>query len=87
MPTLLQVENLSRSYGEKILFENITFAINQFQKVALIAQKRCWERHPCSISSPGSNPPTAGSVQLFNNASYAYLTQDPDLNTHEYRIR
>ena len=38
MLTYLQVENLTRTYGEKILFENISFVINQFEKIALIAK-------------------------------------------------
>ena len=35
---LLTVENLSKSFGEKILFENISFGINAGQKTALIAR-------------------------------------------------
>ena len=38
MSTILQVENLARSYGEKNLFENISFVLSQSQKVALIAR-------------------------------------------------
>ena len=38
MRTFLQVENLSRVYGEKVLFKNISFVITEGQKVALIAR-------------------------------------------------
>ncbi len=34
----LLIENLSKSYGEKLLFEDITFGIDKGQKVALIAR-------------------------------------------------
>ncbi|HNX08226.1 MAG TPA: ATP-binding cassette domain-containing protein, partial [Bacteroidales bacterium] len=34
----LSVENLTKTYGEKILFENISFGIDKGQKVALIAR-------------------------------------------------
>ena len=34
----LQVENLTKSFGDRLLFENISFGIDQGQRVALIAQ-------------------------------------------------
>ena len=37
MPSYLQIENISKSYGPKILFENIGFNINEGDKIALIA--------------------------------------------------
>ena len=33
----LQVQNVSKRYGEKLLFENISFLINEGEKVALVA--------------------------------------------------
>ena len=38
MISFLQVENLSKRFGEQLLFENITFSIGKNQKVALIAK-------------------------------------------------
>lgn len=37
MPSYLQIENISKSYGPKVLFEHIDFNINEGDKVALIA--------------------------------------------------
>ena len=37
MPSFLHVENISKSYGPKVLFENIAFNINEGDKIALIA--------------------------------------------------
>ena len=34
----LSVENISKSYGERILFEDISFGINKDQKVAFVAK-------------------------------------------------
>jgi ATP-binding cassette subfamily F protein uup len=79
MPTLLQVENLSRSYGEKILFDNISFIINQYQKVALIARNGIGKTSLLNIIA-GLEPADGGTVQLFNNASCAYLKQEPELS-------
>ena len=37
MASYLQIENISKSYGPKILFEKIGFNINEGDKIALIA--------------------------------------------------
>jgi ATP-binding cassette subfamily F protein uup len=79
MPTLLQVENLSRHFGEKVLFENITFSINQFQKVALIARNGEGKTSLLNIIH-GTEPSDGGTVKLFNQATMAYLKQEPVLN-------
>ncbi|MEI8004909.1 MAG: ABC-F family ATP-binding cassette domain-containing protein [Bacteroidota bacterium] len=79
MSTLLQVENLTRHFGEKVLFENISFSINQYQKVALIAGNGAGKTSLLSIIN-GIEPCDGGTVSLFNQASMAYLKQEPDLN-------
>ncbi len=79
MPTLLQVENLTRHFGEKVLFENISFSINQYQKVALIAGNGAGKTSLLNIIN-GIEPSDGGTVSLFNQASMAYLKQEPDLN-------
>lgn len=78
MATILQVENLARSYGEKNLFENISFVINQYQKIALIARNGAGKTSLLNIIA-GNEPSDAGSVTLFNEASMQYLRQEPDL--------
>lgn len=79
MPTYLQVENLSRSYGEKVLFEKISFVINQQQKVALIAKNGTGKTTLLNIIA-GTEQSDGGTVTLFNDISVGYLKQDPDLN-------
>ena len=37
MASFLQAENLSKSYGDRVLFRNISFNINEGDKIALIA--------------------------------------------------
>ena len=37
MPSYLQIENISKSYGPKVLFERIGFNINEGDKIALVA--------------------------------------------------
>ncbi|HZX61590.1 MAG TPA: ABC-F family ATP-binding cassette domain-containing protein [Bacteroidales bacterium] len=79
MPSLLQVENLSRSYGEKVLFQDISFVINQHQKVALIARNGTGKSTLMNIIA-GLEPSDGGSVKFFNDVSIGYLKQDPELN-------
>ena len=79
MPSLLQVENLSRSYGEKVLFQDISFVINQHQKVALIAKNGTGKSTLLNIIA-GLEPSDGGSVKFFNDVSIGYLKQDPELN-------
>ena len=38
MASCLQVENLTKSYGEQVLFENISFTIEEGPRVALVAK-------------------------------------------------
>ncbi len=79
MPTLLQAENLSVSFGERILFRDVSFSINQFQKVALIARNGTGKTTLLNILA-GTASPDTGAVQLFNNATRAYLPQEPQLD-------
>lgn len=79
MPTFLQIDKLSRSYGEKLLFQDISFVINQQQKVALIACNGAGKTTLLNIIA-GLEPSDGGSVTLFNDISVEYLKQDPDLN-------
>jgi ATP-binding cassette subfamily F protein uup len=79
MPSLLQVENLSRSYGEKVLFQDISFVINQHQKVALIAKNGAGKSTLLNIIA-GLEPSDGGSVKFFNDVSIGYLKQNPELN-------
>ncbi|HNX97936.1 MAG TPA: ABC-F family ATP-binding cassette domain-containing protein [Candidatus Aminicenantes bacterium] len=79
MATVLQVENLARSYGEKNLFENISFVLSQSQKVALIARNGAGKTSLLNIIA-GLEPCDAGTVTHFSRDSFGYLKQEPDLD-------
>jgi len=79
MLTYLQVENLTRTYGEKVLFENISFVVNQFQKVALIAKNGTGKTTLLNIIA-GIDSADAGTVKLNKDINVAYLKQEPELN-------
>ncbi|MEI6457005.1 MAG: ABC-F family ATP-binding cassette domain-containing protein [bacterium] len=79
MSSVLLVENLARSYGEKELFENISFVISMGQKVALIARNGAGKTSLLNIIA-GLEPCDEGVVTHFSRDSFEYLMQDPVLN-------
>lgn len=78
MSSVLNVENLARSYGEKELFENISFTISKGQKVALIARNGAGKTSLLNIIA-GLEPCDEGTVTHFCKDSFAYLMQEPEL--------
>ena len=73
---VLSVENLSKSYGDKVLFEDISFGINAGQKTALIARNGYGKTSLLNILT-GSVLPDDGKVTFSNAARVAYLPQNP----------
>lgn len=79
MATVLQVDHLSRSYGEKVLFEDISFVVSATQKIALIARNGAGKTSLLNIIA-GLEPHDGGMVSLFPGNTLEYLTQDPVLS-------
>ena len=61
MISFLQVENLSKRFGEHLLFENISFGIGKNQKTALIARNGKGKSTLLSIIA-GKDTPDTGTV-------------------------
>jgi ATP-binding cassette subfamily F protein uup len=76
----LQVDNLSKSYGEKLLFRGISFGINQGQKVALIAKNGTGKTSLLNIIM-GKDIPDEGSVTIRNDIKISYLSQNPQFTS------
>lgn len=72
----ITVENLSKSYGEKPLFENIGFGINKGQKTALVAVNGSGKSTLLKILA-GKEPYDDGKLSFRKNISVAYLEQQP----------
>lgn len=79
MISFLQVENLSKRFGEQLLFENISFGIGKNQKVALIAKNGTGKSTLLQIIA-GKDTPETGHVIFRNDITVGYLEQSPDLN-------
>lgn len=79
MISFLQVENLSKRFGEQLLFEGISFGIGKNQKTALIAKNGMGKSTLLQIIA-GKDTPESGSVIFRNDISIGFLEQNPDLN-------
>ncbi|MFZ4399629.1 MAG: ABC-F family ATP-binding cassette domain-containing protein [Bacteroidales bacterium] len=78
----LLIENLTKSYGEKLLFENITFGIDKGQKVALIARNGAGKSSLLNIINQ-KDLPDNGKVVFRKDIHIAYLPQNPELDENQ----
>jgi ABC transport system ATP-binding/permease protein len=74
----LSVENISKSFGERTLFENISFGINKDQKIAFIAKNGSGKTCIMKIIN-GEDEPDTGNVVLRKGINMAFLSQDANL--------
>ena len=75
----LSVENISKAYGERILFEDISFGINKDQKVAFVAKNGSGKTSILNIIA-NLDVPDSGQVVSRKGISIAYLAQKDDIN-------
>lgn len=74
----LQAENLSKSFGARLIFENLSFGLDKGQKTAIVAPNGTGKSTLMKILS-GLDTPDSGRVTSNNQARIAYLPQDPQL--------
>ncbi|QGY42931.1 ATP-binding cassette domain-containing protein [Maribellus comscasis] len=79
MRPFLQVENLSKRWGEIMLFENISFTIFEGQKVALIAKNGTGKSTLLNLLADKDSP-DSGIITLTNDINIGYFEQIPNLN-------
>ena len=75
----LSVENISKSFGERVLFEGLNFGLNYGDKVALIANNGSGKTSMLKIIA-GKDVPETGKVTLRNGIRIGYLEQEPVFN-------
>lgn len=78
MISYLQVDHLSKRFGEQLLFENISFGIGKGQKVALIAKNGMGKSTLLRIIA-GQDTPETGTVIFRNDITVGILEQEPQL--------
>lgn len=82
MIPFLQAENLSKRFGDLLLFEGISFTIFQHQKVALIARNGAGKTTLMEILA-GNDTPETGQITQTGEIRIGYLKQIPDLDDNQ----
>ncbi|GAB3490613.1 ABC-F family ATP-binding cassette domain-containing protein [Spirosoma knui] len=75
----LSAENLTKSYGDRVLFRNLTFGVNRGDKVAIVGANGSGKTTLLSILA-SAMPPDSGLVSQRKDITVGYLDQQPDLN-------
>ena len=78
MASYLQIENISKSYGPKVLFENIGFNINEGDKIALIAPNGTGKTSLLRILAGKDKSDSGGRILFLKDIRIAFLEQDYD---------
>ena len=79
MESLLQIENLTKSYGDRLLFGDITFGINEGDKIGIIAKNGTGKTTLLKIICD-KEPHDSGNITFRNDIKVGFLEQIPDLN-------
>ena len=91
MPSYLQIENISKSYGPKVLFEHIGFNINEGDKIALIAPNGTGKTSLLRILAGEDSSDSGGRILFLRDIRIAFLEQeydwDPALTIEEQVLR
>lgn len=74
----LSVENISKSFGARTLFENVSFGINKDQKIAFVAKNGTGKTTILNIIT-GKDFPDAGQVVMRKDLRMEFLSQEPNL--------
>lgn len=74
----LSVENISKSYGERVLFDNVSFGINKDQKIAFIAKNGSGKTTIMNMIN-GLDEPDTGQVIIRKEINMAFLSQNNNL--------
>ncbi len=76
MPSYLQIENISISYGPKVLFEHIGFNVNEGDKIALIAPNGTGKTSLLRILAGKDSSDSGGRVLFLKDIRIAFLEQE-----------
>ncbi len=74
----LSVENISKAFGARTLFKDLSFGIDEGQKVALVAKNGTGKTSILEMLA-GREQPDKGQVTFRKGIKVGYLTQDPEL--------
>ena len=80
MASYLQVENISKSYGDRVLFSNISFNINEGDKIALVAPNGTGKSSLLKILAGIEHSDRGGEVKFMRDIRVAFLDQNTAFN-------
>ncbi|MER2225579.1 MAG: ABC-F family ATP-binding cassette domain-containing protein [Carnobacterium sp.] len=75
----LKVQNLTKTYGEKVLFDEINFSIMEGERIGLIGVNGSGKTNLLNVIT-GNDSAEKGSIQKPKDYTISYLMQEPDLN-------
>lgn len=75
----LNVENISKSFGELVLFKDLSFSIHKDQKIAFVAKNGSGKTSILNILA-GKDTPDNGQIVIRKGLRLAFLDQEPDLD-------
>lgn len=81
MASFLQIENLTKSYGDRLLFADVTFGINEGDKIGLIA-KNGMGKTTLLRCIAGQESVDSGTVTFTSGLRMGFLEQSPQLDDH-----
>ncbi|HZG00388.1 MAG TPA: ABC-F family ATP-binding cassette domain-containing protein [Chitinophagales bacterium] len=79
---ILVAENLTKSYGERVLFDNLSFGLTEGDKVALVARNGAGKTSLLQILA-GRDNADSGKMSYNGAVTVGYLEQDPAFNNNE----
>ena len=76
MPSFLQIDNISKSYGPKVLFDHIGFNINEGDKIALVAPNGTGKTSLLRILAGKDSSDSGGKITFLKDIRIAFLEQE-----------
>ncbi|MCC4214313.1 ABC-F family ATP-binding cassette domain-containing protein [Leeuwenhoekiella parthenopeia] len=75
----VSVESISKAFGERVLFKDLSFGINEGQKIGLVAKNGTGKTSMLDILAGAENP-DSGQVIFRKGIKVAFLPQEPNLD-------
>ena len=79
MKSFLQIENLTKSFGDRVLFSDVTFGVYEGDKIGLIAKNGSGKTTLLRIIA-GEEPYDSGELVFRNDLRVGYLRQLPEFD-------
>ena len=79
MKPYLQVDNLTKSYGDRLLFESVTFGVNEGDKIGIVAKNGTGKSTLLRLLADRESP-DSGTVIFRNGIRVGFLDQNPEFD-------